>query len=101
MWQEKPLTGFLSKVGLASGVKEGIQKLGRLWLEVAAEPALEDSVELLLSVEPFSPTLLCPKGVKKRKEKSLDDDNAKMQQKDEAAKVDSKNSVSEETWKVL
>lgn len=32
------LTGFLSRVGLASGVSEGIQKLGRLWLGPADEP---------------------------------------------------------------
>lgn len=51
------LTGFLSIVGLASGVREGIQKLGRLWLEEAAEGSAE-----LLSVGPFSLPLLCPKG---------------------------------------
>lgn len=56
--QERPLTGFLSWVGLASGVREGIQKLGRLWLELATEPALEDSAELL-SVLAFSLPLLC------------------------------------------
>lgn len=64
-WQEEPLTGFLSRVGLDSGVKEGIQKLGRLWLEVAAEAAVEDSVELP-SVEPFSFPLLCPEKGKKQ-----------------------------------
>lgn len=57
--QEKPLTGFLSRVGLASGVREGIQKLGRLWLDVEAEAAVEDSAELL-SVVPFSLPLFCP-----------------------------------------
>lgn len=61
--QEKPLTGFLIWVGLASGVRQGIQKLGRLWLEVAAEAALEDSAELL-SVLPFSLPLFCPEGEK-------------------------------------
>ncbi len=50
--QEKPLTGFLSRVGLASGVRVGIQKLGRAWLEVWAE-LVEDSE--LLSVRLFSP----------------------------------------------
>lgn len=39
------LTGFLSRLGSASGVKEGIQKLGRLLLEEVL--ALEDSAELL------------------------------------------------------
>lgn len=42
---DKSLTGFFIRLGLASGVKEGIQKLGRLGLEVL-EP-LEDSAELL------------------------------------------------------
>lgn len=45
------------RVGLASGVSEGIQKLGRLWLEEAAAP-VEDSPEL--SVLPFSLPLVCP-----------------------------------------
>lgn len=82
-WQEKPLTGFLSRVGLASGVREGIQKLGRLWLEVAAEPAVEETVELF-SVGPFSLPLTCPDGGK-----TLDAEkaNISMQQKDEAVKV--------------
>lgn len=43
--QTLSLTGFLSRLGLASGVSEGIQKLGRLWLEVAAEPE-EDPARL-------------------------------------------------------
>lgn len=49
-----------------SGVREGIQKLGRLWLEGAAElvaVALEDSAELmsvLMSVLHISLPLFCP-----------------------------------------
>lgn len=46
------LTGFLSWVGLASGVSEGIQKLGRLWLELADEPG-EDSAKQE-TTEPFT-----------------------------------------------
>ena len=35
--QGSQITGFFSKVGLASGVSMGIQKLGRLWVEPGAE----------------------------------------------------------------
>lgn len=44
---------------MASGVSEGIQKLGRLWLEVAAEPG-EDPAEMW-SVLPFSFPFFCSK----------------------------------------
>lgn len=49
------------RVGFASGVSEGIQKLGRLWLEEAAAP-VEGSPEL--SVLPFSLPLVCPEVMK-------------------------------------
>lgn len=53
----KLLTGFLSRLGLASGVKEGIQKLGRLWLEVLAPTG--DSAELFLVWYGLFPSV-CP-----------------------------------------
>lgn len=60
------LTGFLSRVGLASGVKEGIQKLGRLLLEEVL--ALEDSAELFVIWDVLV-SLDCPK--KKKHKKNL------------------------------
>lgn len=52
------LTGFLSRLGLASGVKEGIQKLGRLLLEDVL--ALDDSAELFSVWDVLLP-IDCPK----------------------------------------
>lgn len=53
------LTGFFSSVGLASGVSEGIQKLGRLWLDDEAEDPDEDSAELLAGLVTSLP-FFCP-----------------------------------------
>lgn len=53
------LTGFFSSVGLASGVSEGIQKLGRLWLDDEAEDPDEDSAELLAGLATSLP-FFCP-----------------------------------------
>lgn len=62
MIQKASPTGFFTKVGLASGVREGIQKLGRFWLDVAAEPAVDGSPELLCE-GPGSLSLLWPEGI--------------------------------------
>lgn len=58
------LLGFLRAVGLASGVSEGIQKLGRLWLELAAVAALDNSPGLLC-VPSFSLPMFLPEKKKK------------------------------------
>lgn len=54
----KLLTGFLSKLGLASGVKEGIQKLGRCELVDILAP-LGDPAELFSTWHVLFP-LVCP-----------------------------------------
>lgn len=59
----KILTGFFRRVGLASGVREGIQKLGRLWLEEGAGPAVDASPELLASLSFFCPEEKQKKGI--------------------------------------
>lgn len=54
----KLLTGFLSRLGLASGVKEGIQKLGR-WELVDVLAPLGDPAELFSAWHVLFP-LVCP-----------------------------------------
>lgn len=49
---------------MASGVSEGIQKLGRLWLELAAVAALDNSPGLLC-VPSFSLPMFLPEKKKK------------------------------------
>ncbi|PWA30295.1 hypothetical protein CCH79_00015735, partial [Gambusia affinis] len=57
------LTALRRRVGLASGVREGIQKLGRLWLEEGAGPAVDASPELLASLSFFCPEEKQKKGI--------------------------------------